>query len=79
MSKPNRGSTHVGCSTKARNPNKAMNPESAKNDRAKKCEGAETAFIALFAVGVKYVNEAANRGITMKDDRGGDGISMFSS
>lgn len=79
MSKPNRGSTNVGCSAKARNPNKAMNPESAKNDRGKNCGGAEIAFIALFAAGVKYVNEAANRGMTMRDDRGGEGVSILSS
>ena len=37
------------------------------------------AFTALFAVGVKYVNEAANSGMTTRDDRGSDGVSMFSS
>jgi hypothetical protein len=56
-----------------------MNTESVKNDRAWTCEGEEMAFIALFAVGVKYVNEAANSGITTRDDRGSDGVSMFSS
>ena len=79
MSKPNRGSIHVGCSVKARNPNKAVNPESAKNDGTKNCEGAGMVFIALLAVGVKYVNEAANRGITMRDDSGSVGVSMLSS
>lgn len=37
------------------------------------------AFIALFVVGVRYVNEEANSGITMRDDRGRDGVSMVSS
>jgi len=56
-----------------------MNPERVKNDRTWTCEGAETAFIALFAVGVKYVREAANSGITTSDDRGSDGVSTLSS
>jgi len=55
------------------------NPESVKNDRAYTGEGAEMAFIALFAVGVKYVREAASSGITTRDDRGSDGVSTFSS
>ena len=79
QSKPNRGSIHVGCSEKARNPNKALNPESVKNDRAYTGGGAEITFIALFAVGVTYVNEAANNGITTRDDKGSDGVSTFSS
>jgi len=64
---------------KARNPNKVTNTVSAKNDREYNCEGAEMAFVILFAVGVKYVNEAASSGITTRDDRGSDGVSTFSS
>jgi len=64
---------------KARNPNKVTNTVSAKNDRGYSCGGAEMAFIALFAVGVKYVNEAARSGIATRDDRGSDGVSTFSS
>jgi len=78
-SRPNRGSIHVGCSTKARNPNNTVNIERVKNDRTWTCEGAETAFIALFVVGEKYVNEAANSGMIMRDDRGIDGVSVFLS
>lgn len=79
MNKPNRGSAHVGCSMKARNPNSVMNTERVKNDKTCICEGAEAAFIALVVVGVKYVNEAARSGITTRDDRGIDGVSVFSS
>lgn len=77
--RPERGSIHVGCSAKARNPNRVINTERVKNDKMWTCEGAETAFIALFVVGVKYVNEAAKSGITTRDDRGIDGVSVFSS
>ena len=56
-----------------------MNTVSAKNDRGYNCEGAEMAFVALIAVGVKYVNEAASSEITTRDDRGSDGVSTFSS
>jgi hypothetical protein len=56
-----------------------MNAERVRNDKAWICEGADTAFVAAFVVGVKYVNEAANSGITTRDDRGVDGVSMFSS
>lgn len=56
-----------------------MNTESVKNDRGYTCEGEGRAFTALFAVGVKYVNETANSGITIKDDSGTDGVSVFSS
>jgi len=78
-SRPNRGSIHVGCWVKARNPNNTMNIERVENDKTWTCAGAETAFIALFVVGEKYVNEAANSGITTSDDRGNDGVSTFSS
>ena len=78
-SRPNSGSIHVGCSTKARNPNNTVNIERVKNDRTWTCEGAETAFITLFVVGEKYVNEAANNGITTRDGKGIDGASVFSS
>ena len=56
-----------------------VNTESIKNDKGWTCEGEGRAFTALFAVGVKYVKEAANSGITTNDDRGSDGVSVFSS
>lgn len=56
-----------------------MNAESIKNDGGWACEGEGRTFTTLFAVGVKYVKEAANNGITTNDDRGSDGVSVFSS
>ena len=64
---------------KAKNPNNVMNTERVKNDKTWGCKGEEMAFIALFVVGVKYVNEAARSGIATRDERGIDGVSMFSS
>ena len=74
---PDRGSIHVGCSTKARNPNNAMNTERVEDDKTWTRAGAETIFIALFVVGVKYVNEVANSGITARDDSGVDALTGF--